>query len=281
MEEEGLGRTEEGRRREGGGIRRMEEGGRREVRGGRREEGGRREGGEEREEERREREEDGSNDLEMALPIEYQTLFQNILRMRSNMMFLRPNPFMNGQSAGNQMGRDSTRERERFYYGRFLTFGLGRGVFFPPPPSGGLSSSTLENMEAFPFVGGELDCSICLEEVKKNEIVRIFKCKHGFHKDCVDRWLKDEGICPCCRRRVGEEEAEGGRREEEERRRMEGGEREGWREEGERRMEEGEGGRREEGGRRREWRREEEEGRRTEEGSIGRREEEGSEEETV
>ena len=35
-----------------------------------------------------------------------------------------------------QIGGEVNRERERFYYGRFLTFGLGNG-FFPPPSTGG------------------------------------------------------------------------------------------------------------------------------------------------
>ncbi|XP_074586684.1 E3 ubiquitin-protein ligase RHA2A-like [Curcuma longa] len=49
--------------------------------------------------------------------------------------------------------------------------------------------------------GGGDTCAICLGEVEAAEKVRDLRnCRHGFHVDCIDRWL-DAGhaSCPMCR----------------------------------------------------------------------------------
>jgi len=44
------------------------------------------------------------------------------------------------------------------------------------------------------------ECSICLEEYKSEDKLRILKCDHGFHIDCIDKWLTDCNYkCPVCR----------------------------------------------------------------------------------
>lgn len=44
------------------------------------------------------------------------------------------------------------------------------------------------------------DCSICLEEFVEGEVCRILlRCKHVFHRDCVDKWLPRHPHCPLCR----------------------------------------------------------------------------------
>jgi hypothetical protein len=43
-------------------------------------------------------------------------------------------------------------------------------------------------------------CAICLEDYDKESQLRILKCDHSFHKDCVDKWLTDcDYKCPVCR----------------------------------------------------------------------------------
>ena len=47
---------------------------------------------------------------------------------------------------------------------------------------------------------GHLGCSICTEDFKKGEEVRLLPCNHKFHPDCVDPWLLNvSGTCPLCR----------------------------------------------------------------------------------
>ncbi len=47
---------------------------------------------------------------------------------------------------------------------------------------------------------GHLGCSICTEDFRKGEEVRVLPCNHKFHPDCVDPWLLNvSGTCPLCR----------------------------------------------------------------------------------
>ena len=46
----------------------------------------------------------------------------------------------------------------------------------------------------------DTNCSICIVDYKESEILRMMpQCRHYFHKDCVDTWLKIKGSCPICR----------------------------------------------------------------------------------
>ncbi|MFS8015612.1 putative transcription factor C2H2 family [Helianthus anomalus] len=53
-------------------------------------------------------------------------------------------------------------------------------------------------------VGGESkECSVCLSVLEDGDAVRRLKCRHVFHKGCVDKWLEqDRATCPICRRLV-------------------------------------------------------------------------------
>ncbi|XP_039041201.1 RING-H2 finger protein ATL7-like [Hibiscus syriacus] len=48
------------------------------------------------------------------------------------------------------------------------------------------------------------ECAVCLIELQEGEKVRRLKCRHSFHKDCLDRWLQQQywATCPLCRTRV-------------------------------------------------------------------------------
>ncbi|KAK2590086.1 hypothetical protein QQS21_012232 [Conoideocrella luteorostrata] len=47
---------------------------------------------------------------------------------------------------------------------------------------------------------GHLGCSICTEDFRVGEDVRVLPCNHQFHPHCVDPWLVNvSGTCPLCR----------------------------------------------------------------------------------
>ncbi|XP_043719676.1 brassinosteroid-responsive RING protein 1-like [Telopea speciosissima] len=51
------------------------------------------------------------------------------------------------------------------------------------------------------------ECAVCLTRVEDGEEIRELKCKHDFHKECLDQWLEREQVtCPLCRKYVLPEE---------------------------------------------------------------------------
>ena len=46
---------------------------------------------------------------------------------------------------------------------------------------------------------GETSCPICLSELAVSESGRMLRCKHLFHKSCIDEWLVVNATCPTCR----------------------------------------------------------------------------------
>ncbi|KAJ6729587.1 RING-H2 FINGER PROTEIN ATL21A-RELATED [Salix viminalis] len=72
----------------------------------------------------------------------------------------------------------------------------------------GLDESTIESFDKLvlgeskrlPGPNGST-CAICLSEYNTKETLRIIpECKHCFHADCVDEWLRMNGTCPVCRK---------------------------------------------------------------------------------
>ena len=51
--------------------------------------------------------------------------------------------------------------------------------------------------------GWEVDaCAICTEPYEENDVVSYSKkqrCRHNFHPECIQTWLKVKDDCPCCR----------------------------------------------------------------------------------
>jgi hypothetical protein len=52
---------------------------------------------------------------------------------------------------------------------------------------------------------------VCLAEYARGEEVRVLPaCRHGFHRECVDRWLLTRApTCPVCRAAVTAAGSEG------------------------------------------------------------------------
>ncbi|XP_075508325.1 E3 ubiquitin-protein ligase At1g63170-like [Primulina tabacum] len=47
--------------------------------------------------------------------------------------------------------------------------------------------------------GEDAVCCICLAKYVHNDELRELPCSHFFHKDCVDKWLKINALCPLCK----------------------------------------------------------------------------------
>lgn len=41
-------------------------------------------------------------------------------------------------------------------------------------------------------------CSICICEFEQDDVLRMLPCLHRYHKDCVDKWLSINRLCPTC-----------------------------------------------------------------------------------
>ncbi|CAD8213231.1 unnamed protein product [Paramecium octaurelia] len=42
-------------------------------------------------------------------------------------------------------------------------------------------------------------CAICLLELNEKNVIKILKCNHFFHQECIKKWLQLKAECPTCR----------------------------------------------------------------------------------
>ena len=53
--------------------------------------------------------------------------------------------------------------------------------------------------------GGCRVCAICLEVFVLEDICsEVPTCRHVFHRDCIDAWMKSQTTCPLCRRNIAD-----------------------------------------------------------------------------
>jgi len=50
----------------------------------------------------------------------------------------------------------------------------------------------------------EIECPICLCEIKKSDTAKTLTCKHIYHDDCIADWSKQRNDCPICRAKIQE-----------------------------------------------------------------------------
>ncbi|WCJ27148.1 RING/U-box superfamily protein [Euphorbia peplus] len=73
------------------------------------------------------------------------------------------------------------------------------------PPKTGLEQLVIDSLPEFKYKGDHEDgesteCSVCLGTIVEDAMVRILpNCKHMFHSDCIDAWLRSNVTCPMCR----------------------------------------------------------------------------------
>ncbi|KAF3447212.1 hypothetical protein FNV43_RR12392 [Rhamnella rubrinervis] len=67
-------------------------------------------------------------------------------------------------------------------------------------PEGGIVALGTEKERA--ISGEDAVCCICLAKYANNDELRELPCSHFFHKECVDKWLKINALCPLCKNEV-------------------------------------------------------------------------------
>lgn len=45
-------------------------------------------------------------------------------------------------------------------------------------------------------------CSICQEKITSGQQTIHLKCKHYFHYECINEWVKHKTSCPNCRKEI-------------------------------------------------------------------------------
>lgn len=69
-----------------------------------------------------------------------------------------------------------------------------------------LTQHQIDSIKQIPFHSNvnntdeENKCGVCLELFEENQSLRQFPCLHVYHKPCADRWLRENNVCPVCRK---------------------------------------------------------------------------------
>ncbi|KAL3531670.1 hypothetical protein ACH5RR_005191 [Cinchona calisaya] len=79
-----------------------------------------------------------------------------------------------------------------------------------PSKSMGLDPATIKGLPIFSYgsslndkISPEAECSICLALFQEGDKVKVLpQCHHGFHYECVDKWLSTQSTCPLCRKPI-------------------------------------------------------------------------------
>ncbi|KAF9104806.1 hypothetical protein BGX29_001222 [Mortierella sp. GBA35] len=64
----------------------------------------------------------------------------------------------------------------------------------------GRFEQALQGMRNVTMLGDGSKCLVCMSEYEEGEDMRALKCNHGFHQECIDKWLTTgANKCPVCR----------------------------------------------------------------------------------
>ena len=51
-------------------------------------------------------------------------------------------------------------------------------------------------------------CAVCYMGFERGQELRVLRCSHKFHTECVDAWLRNKPTCPMCKVSIKPEEPE-------------------------------------------------------------------------
>ncbi|KAF9357328.1 hypothetical protein BGX34_009431 [Mortierella sp. NVP85] len=64
----------------------------------------------------------------------------------------------------------------------------------------GTFEQEVQGMRNITTLGDGTKCLVCMSDYEEGENLRALKCKHGFHQECIDKWLTTgANKCPICR----------------------------------------------------------------------------------
>ncbi|KAG0199913.1 hypothetical protein BGX28_006896 [Mortierella sp. GBA30] len=64
----------------------------------------------------------------------------------------------------------------------------------------GQYENALQGMRDCSTLGDGSKCLVCMSDYEEGEDMRALNCKHGFHQECIDKWLTTgANKCPVCR----------------------------------------------------------------------------------
>ncbi|XP_047311904.1 E3 ubiquitin ligase BIG BROTHER-related [Impatiens glandulifera] len=70
--------------------------------------------------------------------------------------------------------------------------------------SRGLSVDTIASLPSVKFKAGETQngcsesCVICRLDFEEDETLTLLSCKHSYHSECINNWLRINKVCPVC-----------------------------------------------------------------------------------
>eukprot|EP00761_Pharyngomonas_kirbyi_P011837 gb/GECH01011863.1/.p1 GENE.gb/GECH01011863.1/~~gb/GECH01011863.1/.p1 ORF type:complete len:164 (+),score=46.54 gb/GECH01011863.1/:1-492(+) len=73
----------------------------------------------------------------------------------------------------------------------------------------GVSQESRKNcLTHFAATKCEGKCHICLEQMDtKEKLIRVDKCTHTYHDECLSKWIDSHKTCPICRFEISEEDS--------------------------------------------------------------------------
>lgn len=68
--------------------------------------------------------------------------------------------------------------------------------------SKGLTEQQLTRIRRLEAKGVDEVCSICYYNIKEGEKIVQLPCRHYFHDQCIEEWLRKQKTCPLCKQEI-------------------------------------------------------------------------------